>query len=723
MMARWHHRILKRVCCVAVWCLMGEGITAQVSASGGRYLGRHMHAVELTSPSANTSFETLESSAKRRLNADVPTLSNSAKWTWVEVDLTHLDVPGAWLEVSSAMVDSLVVFASCHGQALYRMEAHGSGRRWSRAEGALQGSNYPKFPLPSETCDDLKVYVGVQSGKQLLLPVRVASSSELRAFSLARDLFYAFYVGIMVVMLLYNLVLYFTVRDRSYLLYTLFLIGVACSQLFLEGYQGILLGVDSTTWLGMRLVHLIGIFSGVTTILFVQRFLHLKRTAPRYHQLFRAFVVAYGGVLAVLLLGFLNLSFSLINAVASVAVLVIPASLEARKQGQKSATFLLIAFTAFLLSVTVFALKEFGVLPHTLWTRFAMPVGSIVQLVLLSIALADRINQLKKESSKAREEKLRVSQLNERMVKEQNQVLESKVRERTEALEAQNESLEAALQELKVAQDQLVQNEKLASIGQLTAGIAHELNNPINFVSSSAQSLRRDFEDVSEVMERVLALGPDDPELQGAITALQEKIASLDLGFTMKEIEELLTGIEDGAQRTTAIVKGLRIFSRMDGDEASKASINELLESTSVILRSSFREEASVVLELSPDDTVVMCQPGKLNQVFMNLISNAVQATVMSGKPFAEREVRVRTRRVMQGEEASVQVAIADNGVGMDEDTQAQIFDPFFTAKEVGEGTGLGLSIVKGILDDHRATLELESKPGEGTTFLITFPA
>lgn len=723
MMARWHHRILKRVCCVAVWCLMGEGITAQVSASGVRYLGRHMHAVELTSPSANTSFETLESSAKRRLNADVPTLSNSAKWTWVEVDLTHLDVPGAWLEVSSAMVDSLVVFASCHGHALYRMEAHGSGRRWSRAEGALQGSNYPKFPLPSETCDDLKVYVGVQSGKQLLLPVRVASSSELRAFSLARDLFYAFYVGIMVVMLLYNLVLYFTVRDRSYLLYTLFLIGVACSQLFLEGYQGILLGVDSTTWLGMRLVHLIGIFSGVTTILFVQRFLHLKRTAPRYHQLFRAFVVAYGGVLAVLLLGFLNLSFSLINAVASVAVLVIPASLEARKQGQKSATFLLIAFTAFLLSVTVFALKEFGVLPHTLWTRFAMPVGSIVQLVLLSIALADRINQLKKESSKAREEKLRVSQLNERMVKEQNQVLESKVRERTEALESQNESLEAALQELKVAQDQLVQNEKLASIGQLTAGIAHELNNPINFVSSSAQSLRRDFEDVSEVMERVLALGPDDPELQGAITALQEKIASLDLGFTMKEIEELLTGIEDGAQRTTAIVKGLRIFSRMDGDEASKASINELLESTSVILRSSFREEASVVLELSPDDTVVMCQPGKLNQVFMNLISNAVQATVMSGKPFAEREVRVRTRRVMQGEEASVQVAIADNGVGMDEDTQAQIFDPFFTTKEVGEGTGLGLSIVKGILDDHRATLELESKPGEGTTFLITFPA
>jgi len=174
-----------------------------------------MHALELASPSANTTFEALEASAKRRLDADVPTLSNSSAWTWVEVNLTHLDMPGAWLEVSSAMVDSMVVFASCQGQVLYRMEAHGSGRRWSRAEGVLQGSNYPKFPLPSESCEDLKMYVGVQAGKQLLLPVRVASSSELRAFSLARDLFYAFYVGIMAVMLLYNLVLYFTVRDRS----------------------------------------------------------------------------------------------------------------------------------------------------------------------------------------------------------------------------------------------------------------------------------------------------------------------------------------------------------------------------------------------------------------------------------------------------------------------------------------------------------------------------
>jgi hypothetical protein len=489
----------------------------------------------------------------------------------------------------------------------------------------------------------------------------------------------------------------------------------------LEGYQGALFGLDSSTWWGMRAVHLIGIFSGTTTIFFVIRFLNLKRNAPRYLKLFQTFLWAYVVVVAVTVTGRLNLGFLLINVVASAALLAVPAALEVRRGGQKSATFLLVAFTTFLIAVSVFALKEFGILPHNQWTKYAMPVGSIVEVVLLSIALADRINQLKKESSLAREEQLKVSQLNEKIVRDQNQVLESKVLERTEALESQRDSLEGALKELQVTQDQLVQSEKLASIGQLTAGIAHELNNPINFVSSSAQSLRRDFEDVSAVVEALDKLHGAESELVPQVEAFHKRLEEMDLAFTMKEIEELLTGIEDGAQRTAEIVKGLRIFSRMDGDEAIQANINELLESTMVILRSSLNGEASLVLDLSADDTEVSCQPGKLNQVFMNLINNAAQAT--QTRPREEREVSIRTRRIVEEGAAKVQVAIQDNGVGMDDETMAQIFDPFFTTKAVGEGTGLGLSIVKGILDDHHAALDIQSTLGQGSTFLITFPA
>jgi signal transduction histidine kinase len=135
------------------------------------------------------------------------------------------------------------------------------------------------------------------------------------------------------------------------------------------------------------------------------------------------------------------------------------------------------------------------------------------------------------------------------------------------------------------------------------------------------------------------------------------------------------------------------------------------------------KDEVNLVVELASDLNVVECQPGKLNQVFMNLITNAAQATKMKDLPAADRLVRVRTRQVMLDDRPWVQVSIEDNGVGMTEETKSQIFDPFFTTKEVGEGPGLGLSIVRGILDDHKAKLDIDSQEGQGSTFLMSFPA
>jgi two-component system NtrC family sensor kinase len=147
-----------------------------------------------------------------------------------------------------------------------------------------------------------------------------------------------------------------------------------------------------------------------------------------------------------------------------------------------------------------------------------------------------------------------------------------------------------------------------------------------------------------------------------------------------------------------------------------------LLESTLVILRSTLRDEVELVVDLASNVPSVSCQPGKLNQVFMNLITNAAQATSKTELPKENRQVRVRTRVVTEEGLEWVQVAVEDNGIGMTEEVKSQIFDPFFTTKEVGEGTGLGLSIVKGILDDHKATLDIQSNPGQGSLFLITFP-
>ena len=723
---RWMLHVLSLLLFLSWTC----DATSQTHGIRDRYIGEM--AVELEGTwDAHPTLERLQAAPRRNIPEPLINLGNDGQWHWIELKGLSRAFDSQFLEVATAQIDSLTFLSTCNGNLkdgplhLNGVSIRGTSDRMGQS---LTDGTFPMFPLGgADLCEEDKIYLGVKSGKQISLPLRVASLNDLREWSFMRDVFFSFYAGIMLVMLLYNLVLYFTVEDRSYLLYVLFLIGVALSQLFLAGYQGVIPGWDGTSWLGLRAVHFVGIFSGVTTILFVNRFLDLARKGPGYHRVFNGLMSLYSLALVFLLVGRLNWAFQTINFVAMAALLVVPASIHVWRQGQRSALYLLIAFTFFLLTVVMFAASQFTgnplpFVPQSV-NNFAMPVGSIVEVVLLSLALADRINQFKRQSAKAREEQLRVSQLNEQITREQNEVLERNVRERTEELEERNDRLRAALEELKLAQDQLVQSEKLASIGQLTAGIAHELNNPINFVSSSAQSLRRDFDDITEILRMLTAMGADDEALQEKVQALQDRMIQLDMAFTMNEIDELLTGIDDGTTRTSEIVKGLRIFSRMDGDEATEANLNDLLESTLVILRSSLQDDVALTVDLAPNVPTVPCQPGKLNQVFMNLITNAAQATSKTDLAPADRYVRIRTRVLQQEGDDAVQVSIEDNGIGMSDAVQSQIFDPFFTTKDVGEGTGLGLSIVKGILDDHHATLDIQSAPGEGSTFLITFPS
>ena len=186
----------------------------------------------------------------------------------------------------------------------------------------------------------------------------------------------------------------------------------------------------------------------------------------------------------------------------------------------------------------------------------------------------------------------------------------------------------------------------------------------------------------------------------------------------------MIGGILEGAERTSRIVTGLRVFGRMDGDQLVEASLRDLLEASITVLGNRARSRAGIVTEFKPDVPPLYCQSGKLSQVFMNIIVNAVQATESRWEEVDDREVRVELDRVAgaDGEDRAVVVRIQDNGTGMDEATRQRIFDPFYTTKDVGKGTGLGLSIVKGILDDHHAEVAVDSTVGEGTTFSLTFP-
>jgi signal transduction histidine kinase len=294
-------------------------------------------------------------------------------------------------------------------------------------------------------------------------------------------------------------------------------------------------------------------------------------------------------------------------------------------------------------------------------------------------------------------------------LKKNEQILVQKVTERTEEVNRQKEELETTLENLKATQAQLVQAEKMASLGILTAGVAHEINNPINFVSANVEPLRRDIQDVLQIMaayEKTIEQYTLREKF-GEVEALKKE---LNYELLIDEINHLLRGIKEGATRTSEIVKGLRSFSRLDENAMKALNVNEGIESTLLVLANQLKNK-TIVKELGPVDEL-MGYPGKLNQVFMNVLSNACQAITGKG------EIRIKTGM----DNGNVVIRIADNGIGMTEEVQKRIFEPFFTTKKVGAGTGLGLSISYGIIKAHNGTIAVESAPGKGTAFTITIP-
>jgi signal transduction histidine kinase len=367
----------------------------------------------------------------------------------------------------------------------------------------------------------------------------------------------------------------------------------------------------------------------------------------------------------------------------------------------------MIAWSAFLGGTVIFVLKDIGVLPYNAWTLYTMPVGSAIEGVLLSFGLADRINVLRREKQASQAQALEASLENERIIREQNAMLESKVKERTHALQESNENL-------KQTQTQLVNAEKMASLGQLTAGIAHEINNPINFITSNVAPLRRNIADIVEVIKGYQEV--DAANAAEQLAALRDRSERIGLEESIEELDDIIGSIAEGSSRTAEIVRGLRNFSRLDEDDLKDADLNEGLRSTLTVLGPQYRDQVEFTLELG-DIPKVECFPGKVNQVFMNILTNAVQATIARGD-LAERRVRVRTSS--DGEQVSI--SIADNGTGMSDAVKARVFEPFFTTKSVGEGTGLGMAIVYGIISDHGGDIAIETMPGAGTEFIITLP-
>jgi two-component system, NtrC family, sensor kinase len=273
-----------------------------------------------------------------------------------------------------------------------------------------------------------------------------------------------------------------------------------------------------------------------------------------------------------------------------------------------------------------------------------------------------------------------------------------------------SEELEKAYRELKATQAALVHQEKMASIGQLAAGVAHEINNPMGFVSSNLGTLGK-YQAKLEEFARILTKIVESTGNEDALRILGESRKALKIDYVMEDGNELIKESLEGAERVRTIVQNLKSFSRVDESEYKLADINECLESTINILSNEVKYKANLVRDLG-DIPMTRCYPQQINQLFMNLLVNASQAIEKQG------EIRVKTWH----DGTSIYASVSDTGCGIPESVRTRIFEPFFTTKEVGKGTGLGLSITYDIIKKHNGDIYVESEPGNGTTLTIRLP-
>ncbi|NEP86955.1 MAG: hypothetical protein F6K18_08965 [Okeania sp. SIO2C2] len=351
-------------------------------------------------------------------------------------------------------------------------------------------------------------------------------------------------------------------------------------------------------------------------------------------------------------------------------------------------------------------------------------------MILLLRPLAGQVIIQTDELEEQLQEKIRTLQeLNDAQeqllleIKERKQA-ENSLRESEAKLREQKQELQQTLKELQQTQAQMIQSEKMSSLGQMVAGVAHEINNPVNFIHGNIVYAKDYIQDLLNLIQLYQNYYPHPHQ------EIEAEIEAIELNFLQEDLKKILKSMEVGTERIREIVKSLRIFSRCDEAEIKKVDIHEGIESTLMILQSHFKAksqseypEIQIIKEYG-QLPLIDCYPGQLNQVFMNILSNAIYAIKDDQNSqkieFNSGCIRIKTQRISDN---LVQICITDNGGGISEEVLSHLFDPFFTTKPVGKGTGLGLSIsYQIIVEKHKGKLECHSRKEKYTEFMITIP-
>jgi signal transduction histidine kinase len=584
----------------------------------------------------------------------VPSFGFSDSAWWARIDLAHnVTQDQLWLlELAYAPLQHIDVFLVDNGKTV----SHQVGGS------AVAVGNRPflhrthVFPLQLSSGENGTLYIRIAGESSLSLPLTLWRADAFARASSQQMTVLGAYIGVMVALMLYNLFIFNAVRDVTYALYVAFL---GAFGLFACSVNGIAATYfwPATSTSGTTPI---AIFASLATLMgcaFSYSFLQVYSQGKWIKSImgFAIFLGALNVVVSLTLSYKVAIHLLVVDTCVIIIVLLGTASTMLHR-GFTSARYYLLAWIMLLIGVFAYVLKTTGIIPVTLFTEYGIQFGSALEAILLSVALAARMRTLREENAQA--------------------------------------------------QRRILEQEKMANLGLLSAGVAHEINNPNNFVSVSAQTLEARLQEF-EIM--LADMADEDEDIK---QAFRERFA----GFYQQ-----LGLVREGSERIKGIVKGMRAASRNDASQ-EKTSFDpcETLKSTLELVRPTYRQHTSFDTSGLGTQISVEGYPSQLAQVFTNLLVNACHAIEERQKIETHYEGRVFLRSDIDGSQLLIHVT--DNGCGMPEDVQKRLFEPFFTTKGADKGTGLGMGICRGIIERHGGKLLVNSTEGEGTTMTVSLP-
>jgi signal transduction histidine kinase len=655
-------------------------------------------------------------STKKKLNFG---FNQSAFWVKLHIKNHEPEINDWQLEIEDEHIDSIDFFY-LNKDNKWEKKQYGEMYPFSQREWESR-----TFIIPLQLPDTITktYYFRLRTQGTLHFDMNIYRERACFRKVIQTDTYYGIFFGIMFLLIIYNIFIYLSLRDISYFYYILLVLS-SLGFIALESGHMFQYVLQNSMRLNIKLLPVSIPVCEFCFLLFTISFLNIRKYSLVIYRILISIMVL--AVILTILLSIINYHQAIqIAAYSSQIYIVITliSGIICYLRGNKGARMFVLGFTLYFIGALAISFLAMGIVRDNFVTVHGLELGSILNGIILSLALIDNYRISKIEKEKAQEEIIH-------MREKATEILEKKVKERTreiqdkneelrlqqeelktinEVLENQKEELQRTLENLKQTQAQLVQSEKMASIGQLVAGIAHEINNPVTFISAGVDSLNTNLEEVRQVLEIYHKINISNvKEKLEEIEKLKEK---MEYEEALREINKLIESIKAGTERTTEIVKGLRTFSRLDEDVLKVANIHEGLDSTLILLHNKYKEQIDIEKNYG-DIPEVECYPGQLNQVFMNILSNAIDSIDNKGT------ITITTIK----SNGKIVISIRDTGRGIPDNVRSKIFEPFFTTKEIGHGTGLGLSISHGIIEKHNGTIKVISEIGKGSEFIISLP-